>query len=358
MKKNGFTVIMPTYNQCGFIRRSIVSLMNQTYKEWELIIINDGCTDETEVYLSEYLTHPKIRYIKNDSNMGLGFALNLGLMYAKYEWIAYLPSDDFYYENHLKVISEQFVNYPNVILVVNGVKYNNSDSQYSYPDEENIHAVPNHCLQLVQCCHLLTDDHWMERDEFVTDNLFTMFWGKLAKKGVFIFSGVITCQWTNHTEQRHKIISEYKGGNIHYYKKYYGVQKPIIIKVATIKVIDENKLYTNFRKRQSKTKKMKVLIVGELSYNAERICSLEEHGCELFGLWIQKPYSYTSVGPFPFGNVKTIPYEGWQTIVKKVKPDIIYALLNTIAIPIAHEVLKNKGDIPMVWHLRRALLTV
>ena len=50
-----FSVIMPTYNQASFIRRAILSLYKQTYSNWELIIINDGCTDETEIFISDFL---------------------------------------------------------------------------------------------------------------------------------------------------------------------------------------------------------------------------------------------------------------------------------------------------------------
>lgn len=56
---NGFSVIMPTFNQASFIRRAIFSLERQTYPNWELIIVNDGCTDETEKFISDYLKHPK-----------------------------------------------------------------------------------------------------------------------------------------------------------------------------------------------------------------------------------------------------------------------------------------------------------
>ena len=352
-KENGFTIIMPTYNQCSYIRRAINSLIKQTFEDWELIIINDGCTDETEGFLSDYLSHPKIRYIKNDRNKGLGYALNQGLANAKYDRIAYLPSDDFYYAHHLQILHEQFEKRPETMLAVNGIRYNNSDSQYTYQEEENIYAVPNHCLQLVQCAHRLTEGRWMEREELVTDNLFSMFWNKLAGKGVFSFSGEITCQWTNHTEQRHKIIHKNRGGGVHYYRSFYGVQEPLKIKVSDIEVIDEQKRLGKFMHTQSSSlKKMKVLLVGELSYNPERICVLEEYGCELYGLWVRKPLEFTPVGPLPFGNVIDIPYQGWQKAVQKIKPDIIYALLNTIAIPLAHEVLQNKGDIPMVWHFK------
>ena len=97
---------------------------------------------------------------------------------------------------------------------------------------------------------------------------------------------------------------------------------------------------------------MKILLVGELSYNPERIHVLEKNGCELYGLWVNNPYSYTSVGPFPFGHVKTVPYENRHTAIQQINPDIIYAQLNSIAVPLAHEVLRNKGAIPMIWHCK------
>jgi glycosyltransferase involved in cell wall biosynthesis len=120
---SGFSVIMPTYNQASFIRRAILSLQRQTYKNWELIIINDGCTDNTEEYLSGLLDAPNIIYIKNDKNQGLGYALNQGLDSAKYDYIAYLPSDDFYYENHLESFKEKIEQYGDIALVYSGMKY-------------------------------------------------------------------------------------------------------------------------------------------------------------------------------------------------------------------------------------------
>ena len=62
---NRFTVIMPTYNQAGFIRRAIQSLLNQTLQEWELIIINDGSTDATCSYVTPFLTDKRFTYVEN-----------------------------------------------------------------------------------------------------------------------------------------------------------------------------------------------------------------------------------------------------------------------------------------------------
>ena len=81
---DGFTVIMPTYNQSGFIRNAIRSIFEQTFKNWELIIVNDGSTDYTERCISDYLRDHRVRYLKNPENQGLGYSINLAIDKAKY----------------------------------------------------------------------------------------------------------------------------------------------------------------------------------------------------------------------------------------------------------------------------------
>jgi glycosyltransferase involved in cell wall biosynthesis len=101
---HGFSVIMPTYNQCTFIRRAIKSLCNQTYKNWELIIVNDGCIDNTEEFIADYLTSQKynVRYIKNETNEGIGFSINKAMEIAQYNYLIQV------YHPHKKIkISEK-----------------------------------------------------------------------------------------------------------------------------------------------------------------------------------------------------------------------------------------------------------
>lgn len=105
---NGFSVIMPTYNRAYFIRRAILSLQRQTYPEWELVIVNDGSTDCTEEIIKDFLQNPDIKYISYEQNQGMGYALNCGLEVMQYEHIAYLPSDDLYYANHLETLKTAF----------------------------------------------------------------------------------------------------------------------------------------------------------------------------------------------------------------------------------------------------------
>jgi Glycosyltransferases involved in cell wall biogenesis len=93
MNKPSITVLMPAYNAERFIGKAIESILNQTYKDFEFLIINDGSTDATESIIQSY-SDSRILYIKNDKNIGLIATLNTGINMANGEWIARMDSDD------------------------------------------------------------------------------------------------------------------------------------------------------------------------------------------------------------------------------------------------------------------------
>lgn len=354
---DGFSVIMPTYNQSEYIRRAIMSLVKQSYANWELIIVDDGCTDDTKNNIQDYLdSYPNIIYLKNSMNKGMGHAINRGLAVAKYDYIAYLPSDDFFYMDHLAELKNKFIESKNVILVYSGMKYDLDDTVAHPAKFETLGLREGYSLQLVQTAHRKTEDRWLERDEWVTDNLQLMFWHQLMAKGAFVPTNKISSYWTTHPHQRHKIISEKYGGGINHYRSYYKVKDPIKIRVSDYKFTDEEEIYKNSRKKNRPSKDaLKILIVGELAFNPDRIYALEEAGHQLYGLWIENPtYCNTTIGPLPFGNVIDIPYEGYQDRIKEIEPDIIYGLLNFGAIPLAYEVRNNFPEIPFIWHFKES----
>ncbi|MBL4707510.1 MAG: glycosyltransferase [Flavobacteriales bacterium] len=89
------SVIMPAYNAEKYISESILSIINQTYRNWELIIINDGSTDQTSQIIKEFLKKDKrLRLSDNETNKGLVFTRNKGLECARGKYIANLDSDD------------------------------------------------------------------------------------------------------------------------------------------------------------------------------------------------------------------------------------------------------------------------
>ena len=350
-----FSVIMPTYNQCAFIRRAIYSLMHQSYKKWELIIINDGCTDETEDYIKDYLIDKRIVYIRNEENTGLGHALNQGLNVARYDYIAYLPSDDFYFENHLESLVSVFLSDKAILLAYSGIRFAFSDTLFNNTETETSTIRSGYCLQLVQVAHRKTSERWIERSEYVTEDLFQMYWVKLADKGRFSLTRQITAQWTIRPGQRHQIISETYGGGLNQYRSFYKVKTPIKMKISHFKFIDEQALYEPFMNKQRlKNRKLKILIVGELAYNPERILALEEAGTVLYAIWTPHPHlTFSTIGPLPFGNVETIPFdEHWKKRLEEVKPDVIYGLLNAGCVSFVSFIVKQCPDIPYIWHFK------
>lgn len=92
--ENGLvSVIMPSWNTGKFIAESIQSVINQTYKNWELIIVDDCSTDNTDEIVGKF-TDIRIKYLKNEKNSGAALTRNRALREAKGEWIAFLDSDD------------------------------------------------------------------------------------------------------------------------------------------------------------------------------------------------------------------------------------------------------------------------
>ena len=93
MKKPTISVIMPVYNGETYLKDAIESILNQTYTNFELIILNDGSSDDTEKIILSY-TDPRIVYIKNEKNLKLVKTLNKGIKLSRGEYIARMDADD------------------------------------------------------------------------------------------------------------------------------------------------------------------------------------------------------------------------------------------------------------------------
>jgi glycosyltransferase involved in cell wall biosynthesis len=122
MSKPTISVIMPAYNAEKYISESINSVIDQTYTNWELIIIDDGSTDNTFHIIQPFLTQDnRIKYVFQ-SNSGQGKARNRGLLEAKGELIAFLDADDLWITNKLDIQVEDMNNSPEVDLLFSGAK--------------------------------------------------------------------------------------------------------------------------------------------------------------------------------------------------------------------------------------------
>jgi len=110
LKAGLVSVMMPAYNAERFIRLAITSLLNQTYHLWELILINDGSTDQTGKIIAEF-TDPRIR-VFNQENSGEAAARNHALSQIQGEFLAFLDADDFYHPSFLALMVSYLNQHP------------------------------------------------------------------------------------------------------------------------------------------------------------------------------------------------------------------------------------------------------
>ncbi|HQI46384.1 MAG TPA: glycosyltransferase [Bacteroidales bacterium] len=98
-----FSIIIPTYNRAQFIVPTIKSVLAQTYTDFELIIVDDASTDNTEEIIKSFSDF-RIIYLKNEKNLERSTSRNIGIKNAKGTYICFLDSDDRYLDNHLEVL--------------------------------------------------------------------------------------------------------------------------------------------------------------------------------------------------------------------------------------------------------------
>lgn len=96
------SIVMPSYNTARYIGESIKSVLAQTYPYWELLIVDDCSTDDTDAVVGEFLSDERIRYIKNETNSGAAVSRNRALREARGKWIAFLDSDDLWHPEKLE----------------------------------------------------------------------------------------------------------------------------------------------------------------------------------------------------------------------------------------------------------------
>ncbi|WP_052315752.1 glycosyltransferase family 2 protein [Oscillatoria acuminata] len=101
MNKPFFSVVVPTYNRANLLGDTIESVLAQTFKDFELLVIDDGSTDDTHELINSFCDSTNIRYIYQE-NQGVGAARNTGIKNARGEWITFLDSDDLWLPNHLQ----------------------------------------------------------------------------------------------------------------------------------------------------------------------------------------------------------------------------------------------------------------
>lgn len=88
------SVIIPTFNSEKYISDTIISVQNQTYQNWEMLLVDDGSTDETKTIIITFLTDKRVQFYPLEKNSGTGVARNFALAKANGKYISFLDADD------------------------------------------------------------------------------------------------------------------------------------------------------------------------------------------------------------------------------------------------------------------------
>lgn len=177
MENQLISIIVPVYNVEEYLKQCLDSILDQTYRNWELILVNDGSTDSSGLICQEYAEKDaRIRYYEKE-NGGLSDARNYGIEQAQGEYLTFVDSDDFLDASHLNVLYNALVNNDVDISIANYTNYQTSTATFY------LHTFGDYYEKIYTSEELIDDKSFLERN----DLSFSTIWGSLYKKSVFSF---------------------------------------------------------------------------------------------------------------------------------------------------------------------------
>ena len=133
-----FSIIIPLYNKQHYIRRTLESVLSQTYTDFEVIVVNDGSKDNS-LQEAKKVQDPRIRVIDKE-NGGVSSARNRGIREAKNEWICFLDADDIMYAHCLEEYHKLHVEFPKIRVLCASIDVNIK----KYPSQDRRYVVTNY----------------------------------------------------------------------------------------------------------------------------------------------------------------------------------------------------------------------
>ena len=167
------SVIVPAYNTEPYIENCIESIENQSYKNFEIIVINDGSTDNTLYKINNFISKYKNIKLINIDNHGQGYARNLALKESSGKYVLFLDSDDFIDDTTLELCVNKIENDNSDLVVFDWKQYDYSKEKYIY-NNSNIFYKYNslegeNCLELFKIKHYFTVNK-LYRKSFLISN--------------------------------------------------------------------------------------------------------------------------------------------------------------------------------------------
>ena len=196
VNKPEVSIIIPTYNRADLIRESLDSIFAQSYRNYEIIVVDDGSTDDTGSVLQPLVEQGVIRYIYQQ-NRGESAARNRGIVEASGRYIAFLDSDDLFEPDKLDIQVRYLQDHPEVGLVHSGfIKFDNDGNDLGYRDPSWFSSMIYPQMLLYWTTLMAVDTVLVPKIVFDSVGLFDEFmrigpdldmWRRIARKYPFGF---------------------------------------------------------------------------------------------------------------------------------------------------------------------------
>lgn len=218
-----FSVIIPLYNKELSIRNTIQSVLNQSFQDFEILVVNDGSTDSSLSIVNK-IVDARIRIV-TQPNKGVSAARNLGIREARFEWVAFLDGDDIWERNHLEEIITMMKAFPNKRVYATSFKYSNDREIFRHSREQNIFLVDNYFKEALKEPLLWTSIIVIHKSCFEEVGYFREYlshgedldlWARLAKKYEIIKSISITGNYRIEAENRTSLGKDIKKTHVYY----------------------------------------------------------------------------------------------------------------------------------------------
>jgi|SRR5690554_169225 len=211
-----FSVVIPLYNKELSITNTVQSVLDQTCQDFEIVIINDGSTDNS-IKAVEAINDSRIRLIHQE-NQGVSAARNCGIKEAKFEWIAFLDGDDLWEPNHLEEITKMMNLYPKEKVFVTSFVYSDNRPMFKHLRATPIFKIENYFKEALKESLMWTSIVVVNKECFEKVGGFNEklnrgedleLWHRLAKKFKIIKSNYNTAIYRidaeNRSDQRFKL---------------------------------------------------------------------------------------------------------------------------------------------------------
>lgn len=204
-----FSVVIPLYNKEQSIANTIQSVLDQTFQDFEIVVVNDGSTDKS-AEIVERINGSRIRLIHQE-NGGVSSARNRGIKEAVRDWIAFLDGDDLWKVNHLEEVAEMIKLFPNDKVFTTSFEYSDGRKLFKHPRKSKIFKVENYFKEALKESLIWTSVVTVHKSCFDKVGAFNPklsrgedldMWARLAREYDVVKSSEVTAVYRVEAENR------------------------------------------------------------------------------------------------------------------------------------------------------------